>query len=73
MLLLPCHLQYAEAFEALGVPLEEGLQLRRVERAAYRVHFMGAAPSSVDLLYDVDAMAAQVEAIEAGAGASYRR
>jgi phytoene desaturase (3,4-didehydrolycopene-forming) len=65
-------LQYAEAFAALGSPLEEILELQRVgPSAAYRVFFSGEAPSSLDLLYDADEMAAQVEAVEAGGGAAY--
>lgn len=42
---------------------------------AYRVFFhdKAAGPSWLDLLYDVQAMAAQLEGVEAGAAAAYLR
>lgn len=42
------------------------MQLQRVEPAAYRVFFEGG--TTLDLLYDVPRMMAQLEGIEAGAG-----
>lgn len=58
-----------------GSQLEDHVQLRRVDPAAYRVFFHDetAGPSWLDLLYDVQAMAAQLEAVEAGAAAAYLR
>ena len=44
------------------------MQLRRVEPAAYRVFFEGG--TVLDLLYDVPRMMAQLEAVEAGSGAT---
>ncbi len=77
--------KYEAAFASLGVDFASVVDAQRVERAAYRVHFVsdqgsgstgtGSSTSydSLDLLYDVGAMAAQCEAREAGAGAAYRR
>ncbi|GAQ81597.1 phytoene dehydrogenase [Klebsormidium nitens] len=66
---------YRAAFRSMGTQLEDHVQLRRVEPAAYRVFFHddAAGPSWLDLLYDVQAMAAQLEAVEPGAAAAYLR
>lgn len=58
--------KYREAFAALGSPIESHVEMKKIERAAYRVFFGDA--SSVDLLYDESAMADQLEEIETGAG-----
>lgn len=73
---LPSHLppsrgRYREAFEALGTSLEaQGIQLDRVQPAAYRCWFGDG--SRLDLLNDEAAMAAQLEAVEPGAAEGYR-
>jgi|UniRef100_A0A7S3BGA5 phytoene desaturase (3,4-didehydrolycopene-forming) len=58
--------KYEEAFEALGVPLPT--ELRRVS-PAYRVFFGDG--DSMELLYDVNEMSKQLEAVEEGAGLAY--
>lgn len=60
--------KYKEAFEGLGSRLEEHVEIRRVGPQAYRVWF--GDNTHLDLLNDHDAMAAQLEAVEPGAGAS---
>jgi len=62
---------YHDTFASLGSPLEQHVEVKRVEPAAYRVWFEGGQqqpPSSLDLLYDVPAMITQLERVEAGAG-----
>jgi phytoene desaturase (3,4-didehydrolycopene-forming) len=78
---------YRDSFAALGTTLQQHVDVRKIQPAAYRVHFapataaaegkqqkQGAAAgrraSSLDLLYDVEAMADQLEQVEAGAGES---
>lgn len=68
--------EYRRTFEWLGCSLEQHVQLARVQPAAYRVFFAdgystsGSAPSvsSLDLLYDVQAMVQQLEQLQPGAG-----
>jgi phytoene desaturase (3,4-didehydrolycopene-forming) len=71
---------YKETFAALGSDLDAVAPLRRVSPAAYRVFFAGGARDDDDGdninnndLYDVQAMTAQLEALEPGAGAAYTR
>jgi phytoene dehydrogenase-like protein len=79
--------KYREAFEDLGTSLEEqGVELARVQPAAYRVWFGGGGGSggrngklgrlgernTLDLLNDEAAMVAQLEAVEPGAAEGYR-
>lgn len=84
LLLLPQ--VYKQTFEWLGARLDDYVQLRRVEPAAYRVWFAGsdsggggAGASSqagtttvpyLDLLYDVQQMVQQLEQVQPGAGAA---
>lgn len=51
------------------------MELRKVAPAAYRVFFhdQKAGPSWLDLLYDVQAMSAQLEGVEKGAAGAYLR
>ena len=63
---------YQQTFAALGV---EGIELRQIKPAAYRLFFGGNERDkgdSLDLLWDVDDMAAQYERREKGAGDRYR-
>ena len=77
--------KYREAFDALGTSLEEqGVELARVQPAAYRVWFGGGSGgrggqlgklgerNTLDLLNDEAAMAEQLEAVEPGAAKGYR-
>jgi len=64
--------KYREAFAALGARLEDHVQLRRVEPTAMRVHFAEDS-TSMDLLYDSEAMRRQLEEEEPGAGKQYFR
>lgn len=62
---------YRDSFAALGTTLQQHVDVRKIQPAAYRVHFApsgAAAGGSLDLLYDVQAMADQLEEVEAGAG-----
>lgn len=63
--------KYEETFEALGTPLSTVLDIRKIDPAAYRVFFPSSPSFRVDLLNDEAAMAAQLEALETGAGAAY--
>jgi hypothetical protein len=56
-----------QAFEALGITLDDEVEVRRVEPAAYRVWFAEGG-CQLDLLCDEDSMAKQLEAMEVGAG-----
>jgi phytoene dehydrogenase-like protein len=75
LLLLPQY--YASTFEWLGSSLDQHVQLARVEPAAYRVWFPDSSRAAhggcftLDLLYDAQAMVAQLEAVQAGAGTQY--
>lgn len=60
--------KYKEAFEALGGDIEDHVEVRRVD-PAYRAHYGDG--TSVDLLYDVEKMRAQVEELEPGAGGRF--
>eukprot|EP00850_Spirogloea_muscicola_P008130 SM000042S15397 [mRNA] locus=s42:729144:733456:+ [translate_table: standard] len=65
-----------EAFADLGENVDEHVELRRVEPAAYRVFFARGPwglPLAVDLLYDVQRMAEQLERIEPGCSSAYLR
>lgn len=70
--------KYREAFAAMGTSLEEqDIIISRVS-PAYRVFFAGGGRqpspfSQLDLLNDEADMAAQLEAVEPGAGDGYRR
>lgn len=61
-----CSAHLPQAFRALGTSLEQHVEIRRVEPAAYRVWFGDG--SHLDLLNNHDAMAQQLEGVEAGAG-----
>lgn len=64
--------RYREAFEAMGSSLEvQGVRLARVQPEAYRVWFPGGG-GHLDLLNDEADMAAQLEAVEAGAADGFR-
>eukprot|EP00775_Hariotina_reticulata_P005714 gene5714-5954_t len=73
--------EYRQTFEYLGAQLEDYVQLVKVQPAAYRVFFAEGALSSgsqsssrfssLDLLYDVQAMVQQLEHVEPGAGTQY--
>jgi phytoene desaturase (3,4-didehydrolycopene-forming) len=60
--------KYREAFASLGASLDDRVELHRVE-PAYRVHF--SRGSSIDLLYDTQAMISQLERFECGAGSKF--
>merc|ERR1719362_1233316 len=64
--------KYREAFAALGARLEDHVKLARVEPTAMRVHFAEDS-SSLDLMYDAEAMRRQLEQVEPGAGQRYFR
>lgn len=68
LLLLPQ--KYEQAFGRMGADLKDYLTLRRVD-PAYRVVF--GDNSSLDLLYDMQLMADQLEAFEPGSKSSYAR
>lgn len=57
---------YKSTYAALGQDMEDHVPLRRVEPAAYRVHFEKGG--YLDMLYDQQQMVAQLEAVEPGAG-----
>mmetsp|Transcript_23496 Transcript_23496/g.50123 ORF Transcript_23496/g.50123 Transcript_23496/m.50123 type:complete len:536 (+) Transcript_23496:368-1975(+) len=63
---------YREAFAAIDEKLEDYLDLVRVEPTLMRVHF-AEDWSSLDLLYDMEAMRRQLEDVEVGAGQQYFR
>jgi phytoene desaturase (3,4-didehydrolycopene-forming) len=63
--------KYEETFEALGTPMASVVDICRVEPAAYRVFFPSSPGYSIDLLNNPDEMAAQLEKLEPGAGASF--
>ncbi|KAL3685310.1 hypothetical protein R1sor_003332 [Riccia sorocarpa] len=72
LLLLPQ--KYRDAFAALGENMDDYVTLKRVEPAAYRVFFgEEGGVKSLDLLYDVQRMCAQLEQVEEGAAAAYLR
>ncbi|KAI8467039.1 MAG: hypothetical protein J3K34DRAFT_387134 [Monoraphidium minutum] len=56
---------YRDTYSKLGTALEDHVDVRRVEPAAYRGF------TRLDLLYDVQRMAQQLEAEEPGAGTEY--
>ena len=63
---------YLEMFEALGV---SDVELKQIHPAGYRIFFGGSSggcDDALDLLWDVDDMAAQYESREHGAGDRYR-
>jgi len=64
--------KYREAFAALGARMEDHVTVARVEPTAMRVHF-AEDWSTLDLLYDAEAMRRQLEAVEPGAGKQYFR
>jgi len=68
LLLLPQ--VYKDTFKWLGADLSDHVQLARVEPAAYRVWFPDDAGdhkcATLDLLYDVQQMAEQLEELEPG-------
>lgn len=64
--------KYREAFAALGAVMEDHVQLARVEPTAMRVHYAEDA-TTLDLLYDAEAMRRQLEEVEPGAGQQYFR
>ena len=66
--------KYRDTFEALGYPNMEdlGVEIRRID-PAYRIFFPATPSFQVDMLADVDDMATQLEALERGAGAAYKR
>lgn len=69
---LPLPRRYREAFEAMGTSLEaQGIHLARVQPEAYRVWFPGGG-GHLDLLNNEADMAAQLEAVEAGAADGFR-
>lgn len=57
---------YKSTYAALGQNMAEHVPLRRVEPAAYRVHFERGG--HLDMLYDQQKMVEQLEAVEPGAG-----
>ncbi|KAL2653442.1 hypothetical protein R1flu_021570 [Riccia fluitans] len=72
LLLLPQ--KYRDAFAALGEDMDDYISLKKVEPAAYRVFFgEEGGVKSLDLLYDVQKMCAQLEHEEEGAAAAYLR
>jgi phytoene desaturase (3,4-didehydrolycopene-forming) len=66
LLLLPD--RYREQFESVGEKMEDYLDIERVD-PAYRAHF--GDHSTLDLLYDIEAMRKQLDDVEFGAGGKY--
>ncbi|CAG9467515.1 unnamed protein product [Pedinophyceae sp. YPF-701] len=61
---------YKQTFALLGEPdMERRLPVTKITPAGYRVHFGDG--SDADMIYDRDAMCAQLEKIEPGAGDAY--
>ncbi|GAX83530.1 hypothetical protein CEUSTIGMA_g10955.t1 [Chlamydomonas eustigma] len=60
---------YRKTFRDLGEKIEDHVQIKRVEPAAYRVFFEGKG--HLDMLYDVQHMTHQLELVEEGSGAHY--
>jgi len=63
--------RYMKAFEKLGAKMEDYVEIKRVEPAAYRAHYGDG--TSFDLLYDLEKMRRQIDAIEPGAGGKFIR
>eukprot|EP01023_Acetabularia_acetabulum_P048604 TRINITY_DN5143_c0_g2_i7.p1 TRINITY_DN5143_c0_g2~~TRINITY_DN5143_c0_g2_i7.p1 ORF type:complete len:201 (-),score=39.13 TRINITY_DN5143_c0_g2_i7:121-723(-) len=60
---------YKQTFELLGSKMEDHVKLQRVEPAAYRAFFGDG--THLELLYDINNMMEQLDAVEPGAGARY--
>eukprot|EP00854_Cymbomonas_tetramitiformis_P005552 gene5552-6735_t len=61
--------RYRDAFTALGAKMEDYIQIKRVEPAAYRAHY--GDKTHFDLVYDIEKMRQQVEELEEGAGGKF--
>lgn len=59
----------AQAFAALGAKMEDYVEVKRVQPAAYRAHF--GDHTSFDLTYDMEQLREQVDALEEGAGGKF--
>ena len=60
--------RYMEQFTSVGEKMEDYLDVARVD-PAYRAHF--GDHTTLDLLYDIEAMRRQLDAVEPGAGGRY--